>query len=269
MKDQGQTFNSGHDPEETFVKPLFDEEATEVARPVVPLDNREVAQDVGAYVGTGTAPPVYARAWQRRTNWMVALVVIALTAGTLAGVFGVRLYQKSRAGVATTPSTPEPQPAAAEAPVVTAAEPNESPAEVEAASVDDTPAEAEPEAARAATGAGEEKSETAGGARPAVGRVTAAEGERVGSVHTVEADRPAETRVVEPTRAGVYDTQAPAPEGSEAARRAAREEERLRSAERAVRGEGSVGRRGRPRGERRGTDRVQGIFEGSSESPPR
>jgi hypothetical protein len=62
------------------------------------------------------------------------------------------------------------------------------------------------------------------------------------------------------TRPRVYDTQGPAPAGSAAERRAAREEERLRRMRR---------ERRRGRGEAYMVDSIRGIFEGGRNSPPR
>lgn len=246
---------------------LFNEEATVVARPVVPLDEREVADDVGAYVQTGAAPHAYARAWRRRTRSSVAFVALALVFGTVAGVFGLRLYQNRNEGdasVASDSSADQPvtqQPATEVAPAESAPPP---------ASADGGSAEAAASEPQQQQSADEGESANAAAVPQRAREAEAREASPVGSSETsgrrgerndgededrsgASADR---VEPIGPPR--VYDTQGPAPEGSDAARRAAREEQRLRRMRRETR-----------RGEGRGRDRAREIFEGPTESPPR
>jgi hypothetical protein len=265
MREQAENIiDEGYDPEETHVRPFFDEEATEVARPVVPLDDREVTQDVGAFVETGTAPHVYERAWRRRTRWTVALVVIALAAGLAAGVFGVRLYQRSRTGETAAPTAAESQPADVSKPAdASERAPAEAPQQSAAPSAEPAGASAQLTIATdtAASGAreegtqgaaGEHKAEAAEGARREERREGASEGEgerdvrgRAGGV----GERHEDAERISPDASGVYDTQGPVDEGTAAGRRAAREEERLRRIEQAGRGYARADRRYRPRRE--------------------
>lgn len=251
------------DPEATNVSPLFDEEATVVAQPVVPLDDRAVAEDVGTYVGTGTAPPVYARAWRRRTQWMVALVASALAVGTIAGIIGLRLYQRGR----TTPAPAQVE----QTPVQT--ETQQPAPELTGETETVAPQIPESETVQAANEAGmaggvDEQGATGGGGedservRPASESVP--DGElpiKRGKKGEVEAEEVGD-RVESIGPPPVYDTQGPAPANSEAERRARREEERLRQMRRETRE-----RRRERRGQR--VDSVRGIFEGRTESPPR
>jgi hypothetical protein len=96
------------DPDTTLVRPLFDDEATETARPVVPLAADTAASpmsvsSVGAY-STG-----------RRRSWPWALVVISVIAGSVIGVIGLSFYQKRRidttsAQIESLPASPESSP---------------------------------------------------------------------------------------------------------------------------------------------------------------
>ena len=268
MREQPGKISAGYDPEETHVAPLFDEEATEVARPVVPLDDREVVKDVGAFLETGVAPPVYTRAWRRRTHMTVALVLVALAAGMLLGVFGVRLYNQKRAAAQAPAAAPAPaveESAVTAAPEAPAAEPAAAPAQPPA--VENFPDEAgvtAESAAPAPAPAASERVETAEDVRREERRVDAAEGERVAAPRAGAGEH-ARGDVVRVRRdpSGAYDTQAAPPEGTAAARRAAREEERLRRLEQSGRG---YARGERPRREARS---IQEIFEGRPESPPR
>lgn len=111
----------------TLVRPLFDEAATESARPVIPLA-----------AGAGGAPP------ERRSQaW--ALVLGSAIAGSALGIIGVSLYQQRRiispsasAQTAPTPAptSPESSPTPAEfspnvAAVVESPEPSPEPSEEE------------------------------------------------------------------------------------------------------------------------------------------
>ena len=267
MREQTEKISAGYDPEETHVAPLFDEEATEVARPVVPLDDREVVKDVGAFLETGVAPPVYTRAWRRRTHMTVALVLVALAAGVLLGVFGVRLYNQKRAAAQAPAAAPAP--AVEESTVIAAPEPQAAPATEPAAAPAQPPAvENFPDEAgvtgESVAPAASERVETAEDVRREERRVDAAEGERVAAPRAGAGEH-ARGDVVRVRRdpSGAYDTQAAPPEGTAAARRAAREEERLRRLEQSGRG---YARGERPRREARS---IQEIFEGRPESPPR
>jgi hypothetical protein len=281
MREHEQHLEPGRDPEATVIKPLFDEDATEVARPVIPLDDREVAEGVGAYVGTGTAPPVYTRAWKRRNKSTALLVIAALFAGTVAGIAGLYLYQRSRtsdstAAAAGRTSAPEQTaPAATEAPqattTTTAPQPTTSsaPSTTEAAA----PADAVGEVAAGAVEAEKStvKVNDGDGAAREAERATARrapdvdEGEEAAAAPVKRGRKGDEDEAepVEPSRSRrqpVYDTQGEAPEGSAAARRAAREEDRLRRMRR---------ERRRGRGEAYMVDSIRGIFEGGRQSPPR
>lgn len=258
------------DPEATVVRPLFTEDAAEGARPVVPLDDRAVVEDVGAYVETGTAPHAYTRAWKRRTHWTAALVAAALIVGTLVGIAGLRLYQRGRtadaqkspapeqsseAAVTSPPSAPAPSP---EAPTAQAPVSLPAPApETAAATV--VPVEAEERERR-----GEETARRSDDERAEAPARRGRKGDDEEEDEPRVAERP--RRVEREGPPPVYDTQGPAPEGSAAERRAAREEERLRRAERQMRRQQ---RRRERRGEAYMVDSIRGVFEGRRESPPR
>ena len=105
------------DPDATLVRPLFDDEATETARPVVPL-----AANIAA--SAASALPGGAYSTSRRRSWPWALIVVSVIAGSVIGVVGLSFYQKRRvdsASAATqveqplatpesSPSQPEPSP---------------------------------------------------------------------------------------------------------------------------------------------------------------
>lgn len=105
------------DPDATLVRPLFDDEATETARPVVPL-----AANIAA--SAASALPGGAYSMGRRRSWPWALIVVSVIAGSVIGVVGLSFYQKRRvdsASAATqveqplappesSPSQPEPSP---------------------------------------------------------------------------------------------------------------------------------------------------------------
>ena len=249
--------DSTRDPDATAVSPLFDEESTVVAQPVVPLDDKSLTDDVGAFVQTGNAPPAYVRAWRHRTHWMVALVLVALVAGTVAGIIGLRLYQRGRAAdeparaAEHTPAQPDAQQAA---PVAT-----------------EETAPAQPaQSSEVAEGAVADKESYTGRAEELPAKTVVRDESGRSSVEELpetfkrgkKGEEDSEAGVFEPTQPPVYDTQGPAPAGSEAARRAAREEERLRR----IRQDNRRERRGR-RGQ--AVDSVRGIFEGDTASPPR
>lgn len=280
MREQELQLEPGRDPEATVIKPLFDEDATEVARPVVPLDDRAVTAGVGAYVETGTAPPVYTRAWKRRNQSMVMLVLAALFAGTVAGIAGVYLYQRSRtsdaAGKTAATQQQHQTPAASEAPPTATAPQPTTPSTAEAApptapplATVEPPADTEAEVAAGRVAESEKstvKVSDGEGASRETARANArrAPEEEAPSVAPVKRgrkggddDEPDEPRI---TRPRVYDTQEPAPSGSAAERRAAREEQRLRRMRR---------ERRRGRGEAYMVDSIRGIFEGGRQSPPR
>lgn len=269
---------SGVDPEATVVRPLFTEDEAVVARPVVPLGDREMVRDVDAYVETGTAPPGYGLAVRRRTHWTAALVAAALFAGTVLGIIGLRIYQNSSADAETqtpaqqqttetsaadAPAATEPQPAPAQPSLPETS--RQAPAEAPAITREETEALPAPPASAPAAEDREprERQTAAAETRPrVVGEETRAEAPvRHGRKGENEDER---ARYEPPRRDGVYDTQGSAPEGSAAERRAAREEERLRRVER-------IERRRERRGRREAymVDSIRGVFEGRRESPPR
>ena len=273
MREQEQQFEPGRDPEATVIKPLFDEDATEVARPVIPLDDRAMDEGMGAYVETGTAPPAYTRAWKRRNHSTVMLVVVALFAGAVVGIMGLYFYQRSGTpDTAVKTTAPEQQqqqqaPATSEAPppaaqTTEAAQPS---ADVE------SPAPAAGEVAAGADAAERDRvkvSDAGGTTREAVRAAPARRPEveeeeaRPAAVKRGKKGDDDDERAEEPsrTRPRVYDTQGPAPAGSAAERRAAREEDRMRRMRR---------ERRRVRGEAYMVDSIRGIFEGGRDSPPR
>ncbi|HEX7174159.1 MAG TPA: hypothetical protein VF240_02580 [Pyrinomonadaceae bacterium] len=272
MREQEQQFEPGRDPEATVIRPLFDEDAAEVARPVIPLDDRAMNEGMGAYVETGTAPPAYTRAWKRRNHPTIMLVLVALFAGAVVGVTGLYFYQRSRtADTAVKTAAPEQQ---QQAPA-TSSEAPPAATTTEAAQpsvVAESPAAAAEEVAAAPAASERER------VRVNDGEGTARETERAAPARRPEAEeeeaRPAVVKrgrkgddddderadASSPTRPRVYDTQGPAPAGSAAERRAAREEDRLRRMRR---------ERRRVRGEAYMVDSIRGIFEGGRNSPPR
>jgi hypothetical protein len=277
MREQEPQFERGRDPEATVIRPLFDEDATEVARPVVPLDDRAVTAGVGAYVETGTAPPVYTRAWKRRNQWTAILVLAALFAGTAVGITGLYLYQRSRTSAETAAERAAPAeeaPAASEAPQTATATRPTIPNETEGA-----PATAPPPVTVEAPTAADTEVAAGGGAGSEKSNVKVSDGEgasRETARATARREQPEEEEPsVAPAKRGrkggdddepratrprVYDTQEAAPSGSAAERRAAREDERLRRMRR---------ERRRGRGEAYMVDSIRGIFEGGRQSPPR
>lgn len=279
MRDQEQNSFQAQDPEATAVRPLFSDDAADIARPVVPLTDRAVADDVVTYVGTGNAPSAYVRAWKHRTQWMVALVFAALLAGTAAGVVGLRLYQQSNRAKAVAPAA-EQTTAAAEAPQ----SPVETEGEVSAAPVEPSltagspAADGNDESVAAPTDARErtalERKEATERESAAVeSRRTSAEEARTAPARQGKKgdDDDDDRDVARGSRvsSGVYDTQGPAPYGSAAERRAAREDAKLRRAERAERVMRREQRRNQREPRARMVDSIRGIFEGRSESPPR
>ncbi|HVF28853.1 MAG TPA: hypothetical protein VM943_11465 [Pyrinomonadaceae bacterium] len=104
------------DPDATLVRPLFDEEATETARPVVPLAANVAVSTTGALPGG-------AYSTSKRRSWPWALIVVSVIAGSVIGVVGLNFYQKRRinstsaatqvepaASPESSPSQPEPSP---------------------------------------------------------------------------------------------------------------------------------------------------------------
>lgn len=284
MREHEDNSTSARDPEATAVRPLFDDVAADVARPVVPLTDRAVAEDVVTYVGTGNAPHVYARAWKRRTHWMFALIFASLFAGTVAGVVGLRVYQKSRAK--SVAPAQEQTPAAAEVPPpsspVAANEVSAAPAQEQTPAVTvashDAATDADAKDANVRDANDETLAPAGGRERVVAGRGEVIEKERasVRGPSTEESREDSDKRGKkgeddfargERTSSRVYDTQGAAPYGSEAERRAAREDAKLRRAERMARREGRRERRGEPRA--RMVDSIRGIFEGRTDSPPR
>ena len=271
MREQEKQFEPGRDPEATVIRPLFDEDAAEVARPVIPLDDRAMDEGMGAYVETGTAPPAYTRAWKRRNHWTVMLVVAALFAGAVVGITGLYFYQRSRTSAAAVSTPASEQQQQQQTPATSEAPPTAQTTEAAQPSADVAPQT--PAAGEVAAGAAERErvkvSDAGGTTREAVRAAPA----RRPEVEEEEA-RPAavkrgkkgddddDERAEEPsrTRPRVYDTQGPAPAGSAAERRAAREEDRLRRMRR---------ERRRVRGEAYMVDSIRGIFEGGRDSPPR
>lgn len=272
MREHEQPFEPGRDPEATVIRPLFDEDAAEVARPVIPLDDRAMDEGMGAYVETGTAPPAYTRAWKRRNHTTVMLVVAALFAGAVVGIAGLYFYQRSRISDAAV-STPEQQQQQQQAPATSEAQPAPPPTAetAEAAPPSSAEAETQPAAEVAAGSAGPERDRVKVNDGEGAARVS----ERAAPARRPEVEeeeaRPATARRgrkgddedddgASRTRPRVYDTQGPAPAGSAAERRAAREEGRLRRMRR---------ERRRARGEAYMVDSIRGIFEGGRDSPPR
>lgn len=288
MREQEQQFEPGRDPEATVIRPLFDEDAAVVARPVIPLDDKAMDEGMGAYVETGTAPPAYTRAWKRRNQPTIMLVVAALFAGAIVGITGLYFFQRSLVSdTAVKTAAPEqPQQQQQQAPAAS----EEAPPTVEPPSAKTTQAAppsvvAEVAAEPTASAAGEVAAGADASARDRVkvndGEGAPREAERAAPAARRPEDddeeeeaRPAavrrgrrgddddDARAGESSRARprVYDTQGPAPAGSAAERRAAREEDRLRRMRR---------ERRRGRGEAYMVDSIRGIFEGGRNSPPR
>ncbi len=264
MTERDQQLNVAQDPEATVVSSIFDDGATVIAQPVVPLDDKAVTEDVGAYVNTGTAPPVYTRAWKRRSQLTIAFVVAALFTGTVAGIVGLRLYQRSRAAVPTPTAVEQTQTATEEAQPLPTDSPTETTSEVE---------QPQPSAEPSTVVADEEKkadvatvkasaTEIEKSSESAVRGETTVKAERVGAVkHGKKGEAEAE-----PERIPVYVPRENDISSPEAERRAQREENRLRRAEREARREA---RRARRENRARAIDSVRGIFEGRGESPPR
>ena len=263
MGEKEKQLNAGHDPDATVVNSIFGGEATVVAQPVVPLDDKTVAEDVVAYVNTGNAPPVYTRAWKRRTQMTVALVLAALFLGTVVGVLGLRLYQRSRAADSAntvtepTQATTEVPRAATESTAQVGAGPERPQLKAELPVVTVSESEVVEAAAR------EVKTEvkTAAPVRAAeraAARDSSATDERAVPVKRGKKGESESERVRPPVHVG----REPEPEfvSPEAERRALREEQRLRRAEKVERREQRRARR---------VDSVRGIFEGRNESPPR
>ena len=283
MREQAQQFEPGRDPEATVIRPLFDEDAAVVARPVIPLDDKAMDEGMGAYVETGTAPPAYTRAWKRRNQPTIMLVVAALFAGAVVGITGLYFYQRSRiSDTAVRTAAPE-QPQQQQAPATSEAPPTVEPpsAKTAAAAPPTVVAEvAEPTAPAAGEVAAGADASARDGVKVNDGEGSRREAERAAPARRPEADddeeeaRPAavrrgrrgddddDVRADESSRARprVYDTQGAAPAGSAAERRAAREEDRLRRMRR---------ERRRARGEAYMVDSIRGIFEGGRNSPPR
>ncbi|HVF86778.1 MAG TPA: hypothetical protein VM866_04280 [Pyrinomonadaceae bacterium] len=95
------------DQDATLVRPLFDEEATETARPVVPL-----AANIAASATSALSGGAYSTS--KRRSWPWALVVVSVIAGSVIGVVGLSFYQKRRIDSASTATQVEPQSAAPE-----------------------------------------------------------------------------------------------------------------------------------------------------------
>jgi hypothetical protein len=192
------------------------------------------------------------------------------------GISGLYFYQRSRTSdtAAVKTNAPEQQqqqaPATLEAP--TAAPPTAKTTEAAPPSADaESSSPAAGEVAAGATASERDR------VKVSDGEGVAREAERAAPARRPEADeeesRPEAVKrgrkgndddepAAEPsrTRPRVYDTQGPAPAGSAAERRAAREEGRLRRARR---------ERRRGRNEAYMVDSIRGIFEGGRESPPR
>lgn len=162
------------DPDATLVRPFFNEESAEAARPVVPLSAEAVAaSDAREENFSPLAPPgaVYASRLRPRAGWPVALVLVSALFGALVGVFALRFYQTRAVAdevmpqaaaaeqqqTTTQPAAEAPQPAPPAEEQVAASEPIEQPVaeqtEPEEAAGEEVEApsdEAEAEAARPA-----------------------------------------------------------------------------------------------------------------------
>lgn len=157
---QQQTMNADNEAtlvvggeETTLVAPRFDDEETQVARPVVPLDadaEAAAAQDLSA------AYPAPARRspYGPRRSWMLALVLVSVLIGGVLGGAGLYLYQRQSNDPAVSPSaaTTQPEPPADSAqqtppaaegqtvtPPETPAQQTETPAPVEAKAEEPAP----------------------------------------------------------------------------------------------------------------------------------
>lgn len=113
------------DPEATIIAavPLFSEQATESARPVVPLAEKDFLQGVrvvrrGEHHNASArdlparSGAVVAAAGRRRTPLLVPLIFVAALVGSVVGGLGLRFYQRQRA--ATNASVRPVKPAAPE-----------------------------------------------------------------------------------------------------------------------------------------------------------
>lgn len=129
--------------ETTLVAPRFDDEETQVARPVVPLegDAHSPAQDHT----TARRAPGYRRPFAPPGSGMLALALVSVLVGGVLGGAGLYLYQRQSQASAVSPAAVTTQPAddAAQAPATEsqAAPPAESQAQQAEA-----PASAEPNA---------------------------------------------------------------------------------------------------------------------------
>jgi hypothetical protein len=263
MSEQKRQFDQTGDPDATVVSPFFDDDATVVAQPVVPLDDRAVTEGVGTYVGTGTAPPAYERAWKHRTHMMVALVLAALALGTVAGAVGVRIYQnRARADRPAESEQTQTATAPAEQAAPTAVSETAPQSPQAAVNVPVAVAEtSEPETRAAVTAESRPAVESKTAGEPSAARKPSRDAEQVVPVRQgKKAEREAER--ADPPRPRLHDTMVLPSRSPEAERRAQREEDRLRRAERAARRDGRRERRARM------VDSVRGIFEGNN-SPPR
>ncbi len=130
MEQKKQNFNAeqeAFDPDATLVTttPLFDDEAAQVARPVVPLaaDSPDEIVNVGsvpastgyaAHAGTqGSRAHILPAAGGRR-SWLIALIGISILVGSVLGGAGLRFYQKRQAAKAQ-PEAATPSPAQTQA----------------------------------------------------------------------------------------------------------------------------------------------------------
>lgn len=133
MKDPEQLTEAG-DADETLVTPRFDEEETVLAQPVVPLAAVEGdAAVTGAappppYVYDSPAQPYAPRYAAPRRSWILALALASALVGSVLGIGGFYLYQKSerRQAPAVEEQSSEPPDAAQPSPQPTAEAPGES-----------------------------------------------------------------------------------------------------------------------------------------------
>jgi len=106
MKQRNKIYGAeGGDPEATLITPLFDEQATILARPVVPITG-DAHRDAGSSYDT-----VATSGGKRRRSWPLALVVVSALIGSVVGVVALSFYQKRQqraraAAVAPTAETP-------------------------------------------------------------------------------------------------------------------------------------------------------------------
>jgi len=222
---------------------LFDDEATVLAQPVVPLGAQasDAPEEMTVVAGSSAGPgaPALGVLTAARRPTTLALVLVSALVGAVIGGTALYILQRGRTAPAQTNAPAQPQ--AVEAPTTTDAAPAEN--QQPAAQNSEQPAPPAPQDSQPSTPAAETRPAAAQEQQPLAEHPGAHEPDddraddgrrnrRRGRDDDYERDAPLEHAAERRRGDGAIDTQAPIPDdASPASRRAARVEEALRRVE--------------------------------------